>query len=127
MNPAVKKYLDKKLNKKRERINALNLQGCTFQNLGLESEASRYYGFPDNTAMIDPDQSVLNVAEQNLPADCRSAKVFSNMAADRYQSLLALGTNDGKIKLFNLKGYEQEIDRAHRCAVKHLAFVPNAG
>ena len=84
MNPAVKKYLDKKLYKKRERINALNLQGCTFTNFGLESEASRYYGFPDNTATVDPDQSVLNVAEKTLPADMRSAKVSSNMAADRY-------------------------------------------
>lgn len=41
--------------------------------------------------------------------------------------MFALGTSDGLIKLFNLKGYEQEIDQAHFAAVIWVQFVPNQG
>jgi hypothetical protein len=32
--------------------------------------------------------------------------VSSNLAEDRYQAMLAVGTNKGTIKIFSLKGYE---------------------
>jgi len=39
--------------------------------------------------------------------------------------MLALGTSDGQIKIFNLKGYEQEIEQAHDNPILWLLFAPN--
>jgi hypothetical protein len=41
--------------------------------------------------------------------------------------MLALGLSSGSIKIMSLKGYEQEIYRAHESEVKRLAFIPNKG
>ena len=35
-----------------------------------------------------------------------AGKVSSNLATDHYQSMLAMGTSTGIIKIFSLKGYE---------------------
>ena len=51
----------------------------------------------------------------------------SNLATDHYQSMLAMGTSTGIIKIFSLKGYEQEIYDAHDYEICHLTFVPNRG
>ena len=56
-----------------------------------------------------------------------AGKVSSNLATDRYQSMLAMGTSTGIIKIFSLKGYEQEIYDAHDYEICHVAFVPNEG
>lgn len=41
--------------------------------------------------------------------------------------MLAIGTSDGSIKIFNLKGYEQEIEQAHDHSIIWLLFAPNQG
>ena len=41
--------------------------------------------------------------------------------------MLAIGTGDGQIKIFNLKGFEQEIDQAHDSPILWLLFAPNQG
>ena len=56
-----------------------------------------------------------------------AGKVSSNLAMDRYQSMLAMGTSTGILKIFSLKGYEQEIYDAHDYEICHIAFVPNCG
>lgn len=51
--------------------------------------------------------------------------ISSNLAFDKYQGLLAYGTKSGDIKMFSLKGYEQEIYGAHEgCPILHILFVP---
>ena len=56
-----------------------------------------------------------------------SGKISSNLASDRYQGMLAMGTSTGILKIFSLKGYEQEIYDAHDHEINHVAFVPNQG
>lgn len=34
--------------------------------------------------------------------------------------MMAIGTSDGQIKLFNLKGYEQDINKAHKSGINWL-------
>jgi|LauGreDrversion4_2_1035121.scaffolds.fasta_scaffold70589_1 WD40 repeat protein len=41
--------------------------------------------------------------------------------------MFAIATNNGVIKIFNLKGYETEILQAHDCQITFLQFVPNGG
>ncbi len=41
--------------------------------------------------------------------------------------MLAVGTCDGQIKIWSLKGYEQEINQAHDASILLLQFVPNQG
>ena len=41
--------------------------------------------------------------------------------------MLAVGTNNGTIKIFSLKGYEQEILDAHNDEIRLMTFVPNKG
>ncbi len=53
--------------------------------------------------------------------------VTSNMALDRYQSMFAIATYNGMIKIFNLKGYETDIQKAHDTQIVWLTFVPNQG
>lgn len=54
-----------------------------------------------------------------------AGKISSNLASDRYQQILAMGTSTGIIKIFSLKGYEQEIYDAHDHEISLVAFVPN--
>lgn len=54
-------------------------------------------------------------------------KVSSNLAQDRYQSMFALGTSSGMLKLFSLKGYEIEVYDAHDDPIIKVGFVPNRG
>ena len=49
------------------------------------------------------------------------------MAEDPKQAMLAIGTESGTIKIISLKGYEQELYRAHNVQINHLVFVPNQG
>jgi WD40 repeat protein len=49
------------------------------------------------------------------------------MALDRYQAMFAIATYNGAIKIFNLKGYEQDIPLAHEHPINFLLFVPNKG
>ena len=41
--------------------------------------------------------------------------------------MLAIGTSTGTIKIFSLKGYEQEIFCAHDYEINLMTFVPNKG
>lgn len=56
-----------------------------------------------------------------------AGKVSSNLASDRLQAMLALGTNAGMLKIFSLKGYELDIYDAHDDEIRHVGFVPNQG
>ena len=77
--------------------------------------------------MIDPDESVLEgMVNKELPI-LKDDRVTSNMAVDQYKSMFGLGTYNGSIKIINLKGYEQDIQKAHDCAIEWLLFVPNQG
>ncbi|CDW73878.1 syntaxin-binding protein 5-like [Stylonychia lemnae] len=53
--------------------------------------------------------------------------ISTNLAYDKYQGLLAYGTNYNMIKIISLKGYEYEIYEAHQSGIKRLEFVPNQG
>ena len=142
--------LERKLMKRRLRLQRL-VQNPEYEEFILEPENSKAFGFPDNSKVSDPDASILNASSsQNLlnrSEDQMSAKgisaheggyksnyglkdggkVSSNLAVDKYQSMMALGTSTGIIKIFNLKGYELEIYDAHDFEINHLAFVPNRG
>ena len=83
--------------------------------MSLDPDYSKIFGFPDNSGAIDPDCSIISNSTNELykrPSTAQQVegRIKSNLACDRYQSMLAVGTSDGLIKLFNLKGYEQEID-----------------
>ena len=54
-----------------------------------------------------------------------SEEITSNLAFDKYQGLLAYGTSAGHIKLFSLKGMEEEIFCAHQDPIEHVLFVPS--
>ena len=95
------------------------------------SEAnSKTFGFPDNSQLIDPDQSLFD-SESSKQAGNETRfiddRISSNMALDRYQAMFAIATHNGAIKIFNLKGYEQDIPSAHQHPIQFLLFVPNRG
>jgi hypothetical protein len=50
--------------------------------------------------------------------------ITSNLAYDKYQGLLAYGTSAGHIKMYSLKGLEEEIFSAHQDPIEFLLFVP---
>lgn len=51
--------------------------------------------------------------------------ITSNLAYDKYQGLFAYGTRDGHIKMYSMKGYEQEVLNAHdNIPVMFITFVP---
>jgi hypothetical protein len=53
--------------------------------------------------------------------------ITSNLAYDKYQGLLAYGTKTGHIKMFSLKGYEQEVYHAHdNVPILFVLFVPSS-
>jgi len=66
----------------------------------------------------DPESSILDVSDNsNLSPDKKPQKVpihslqecgrvTTNMAEDPKQAMLALGTDNGTIKIISLKGYE---------------------
>ena len=55
MNQTVSHYLSKKIEQRNKRIGALNVDCSKIDKINLESEGARYFGFPDNTAAVDPD------------------------------------------------------------------------
>ena len=65
--------------------------------------------------------------EENQDHKKDAGKVSSNLASDRLQAMLALGTSSGMLKIFNLKGYELEVYDAHDDEIIWVAFVPNQG
>ena len=54
-------------------------------------------------------------------------KITTNLAYDKYQGLLAYGTQTKIIKIVSLKGYEYEIYEAHESSIRFITFVPNRG
>ena len=112
MNKEVRAYLERKIVSKRLRAKALDTGQQ--QNLILDPHYSKLVGFPDNSAVVDPDRSVISSSNEYAgPLLHQSGRIRSNLASDLYQAMLAVGTADGQLKLWNLKGYEQEIDQAH--------------
>ena len=141
MNPKVRATLEKKLLAKRLRMRSAEINP-NYQDFELEPDHSKAFGFPDNSMVIDPEASILGEAplEQKdkasnlgLPtsnieqAKRDSGKVSSNLASDKYQATLAMGTSTGMIKIFSLKGYELEVYDAHDDEIIWVAFVPNKG
>lgn len=97
----------------------------------MDPEYSKVFGFPDNSGTIDPDRSIISstneLFKRSPVPEHLEGRIKSNLAVDKYQSLLAMGTSDGQIKLISLKGYEQEIDQAHIYPIIWIQFVPNQG
>lgn len=40
-------------------MRSIDLEGCQYSDFRLDKECSRYYGFPDNSAIVDPDCSIM--------------------------------------------------------------------
>ena len=144
MNSKVRATLEKKLLAKRLRMRAAEINP-NYQDFELEPDHSKAFGFPDNSMVIDPEASILGeeptvgkekvaTASLGLPTNNSepvikrdSGKVSSNLASDKYQAMLAMGTSTGMIKIFSLKGYELEVYDAHDDEIIWVAFVPNKG
>lgn len=60
MNLAVRETLEKKLSKRRLRLQRIK-QNPNYQDLELGPECSKAFGFPDNSLMVDPDSAILNL------------------------------------------------------------------
>jgi hypothetical protein len=60
MKQAVRCFLEKKIIAKRKRRKALDLDSTQYENLTLDPEYSKIFGFPDNSAVVDPDCSVIS-------------------------------------------------------------------
>jgi hypothetical protein len=108
----VRSRLENKILNKRLRAKALDHQG--YDNMILDPQYSKLFGFPDNSGVLDPDCSVISSSNElyKKPQTLQQTegRIKSNLASDFYQSMLAVGTSDGQLKIWNLKGYEQEID-----------------
>ena len=85
---------------------------------------------------INPNYPTMTLAEENCKSfgvigpctagDSIDDTITSNLAYDKYQGLMAYGTKDGHIKLFSLKGYEQEVFNAHdNIPVMFVTFAPS--
>ena len=93
----------------------LNLRGTMHSR--KHSQSSNNKGLKRDFDDISNSNKTPNSASapaQSVYCSVKDAgKVSSNLAIDRYQSMLAMGTSTGIIKIFSLKGYEQEIYDAH--------------
>lgn len=92
------KFLGKSAEQKQElREKALESLNPNFQTFKLTEENSKGFG-------------VLGGCTGSATVD---DNITSNLACDKYLGLMAYGTFSGHIKLFSLKGYEQEVYNAH--------------
>ena len=97
MNSAVRASLEKKNLARRIRLNAIE-PNPNYDEFLMDPESSKAFGFPDNTAIRDPDTSLLNnstgphisqkaiISNPQLRGLVRkdAGKVSSNLATDRY-------------------------------------------
>jgi hypothetical protein len=60
MNQYVRKYLEKKLVEKQSRLKQLDFDAMANENFILDPSYSKLFGFPDNSAVLDPDNSLLS-------------------------------------------------------------------
>ena len=60
MNQSVRTYLEKKLLEKRLRLKQLDTDAMSNEDFPLDQQYSKLFGFPDNSAVLDPDNSLIN-------------------------------------------------------------------
>ena len=68
---------------------------------------------------------ISSINSQTFGSSGQAKDITSNMAYDKYQGIIAYGTANGNIKIFQLKGLEKEIIGAHGTTpVEFVLLVP---
>ncbi len=64
-------------------MRAIDLESCQYSDFWLNKECSRYYGFPDNSAVVDPDCSIMTQTQTKKLPTLSETRIKSNLATDQ--------------------------------------------